>query len=1068
MRMRPALSGLLAAVTVSSGAVVPEAVASPVVAQPPVSAGVTVTLLTGDTVTVSGTRVLNVRAAHGREHMVFHTYTDERGDINVVPEDAQALLAQGKLDPRLFNVTELVEAGFDDTLADRLPLIVDHAGPAPRSTAARVSRELPAVGATALSVERSAAYWPTARTADRVWLDGRVRAALEHSVPQVGAPAAWAAGHTGAGTTVAVLDTGVDATHPDLADAVVDARDFTGGADPDDRNGHGTHVASIVTGADPRHRGVAPDTRILNVKVLADDGFGSESAVLAGMEWAASQGADVINMSLGGGPSDGTDPLSQAVNELTARTGALFVVAAGNEPAYVDLPGTADAALTVGAVNRDDELAEFSGRGPRLLDGAIKPDITAPGVDIVAARASNGVLGEPGQSHMPLSGTSMAAPHVAGAAAILAGAHPDWSPDQIKATLMGNAVPKDGLTVFEQGAGRLDLAAAVRSTVVASPTNLNLGAVRWPHHDNTPISRTLTYTNLGTGPVSLDLAADVVSEDGAPAPEGMFTFAPASLTVPAGGQASTTVTADTSFDGPTGAFTGVVVATRDASSGGGALRTPVAVHREIESYDVTVSAIGYDGAPSDEYRYRFVPIDHVGIYKGFATGPITLRLPRGEYTYTGYVPDAATGRLADFAEPTFMVTQDTEVVYDVRETVPVDITIDDPTARHVHSQLDYGRELGNGRGYVGTTTLVPAGRLPDLTVKPSATRHDDFTFTVETLMARWNGESFDNSPYLYQLKRVDNGISRTPGWHDRRQELAHVRSEHATSTPGATGLREFDVTVPLPVTLDEYYTPDVPWNFRSFNEVIDGDIRTQFMQYAPTVFRRGRTTAVRWNVGVFGPAMAGAQYGGGASFRNQDQLYLQQTLVSDQGRGRWGDGFLPGKTQLLRDGEVIGESDEATRGVFEVGPEDAVYTVRTTADRSAYARLSTRIDVEWTFASQRHDDPLYASYLPLLAVRYAPDLDNENAAPAGEPFTIPVSVQRNGSDHPGQISTLTVEVSYDDGRSWKPVTVTRQRGQWAVTVDHPVGAEFVSLRSAVTDSDGNAQDQTIIRAYALR
>ncbi len=1062
MRSRTALPGLLAVVMAATGTAVPTATAGPVTTPKLTPATAAVTLLTGDTVIVSGDKT-EVRPAKGREHLIFHTETDGHGAVNVVPEDALPLVEKGKLDPRLFNVTELVESGYDDASTDRLPLIVDYAGPTPRSAAAQVSRELPAMSATAVSVERSAAYWPTAREAERVWLDGRVRASLEHSVPQIGAPAAWGGGHTGAGTTVAVLDTGIDATHPDLAGAVVGAQDFTGGDNPDDRQGHGTHVASIVTGEHARYRGVAPDTRLLNGKVLDDTGSGTESTVLAGMEWAAAQGADVVNMSLGGDSSDGTDPLSQAVNRLTAETGTLFVIAAGNEPGYVALPGAADAALTVGAVDRDDELWKNSGRGPRW-DGAVKPDVTAPGVDIVAARAANSSVGEPGQSHMPLTGTSMATPHVAGAAAILAGAHPDWTADQLKAALMGSAIPKDGLTVFEQGTGRVDVTAAVESTVVAAPTSLNLGEVRWPHTDNEPIKKTVTYTNLGTGPVTLDLAAEVTNEDGSPAPQGMFTFTPATLTVPAGGSATTTVTADTSFDGPTGAFSGVVTAT---PGDGAAVRTPIAVHREIESYDVTVSAIGQDGAPPAEYRYRFVPIEHVAIYKGFATGPVTLRLPRGEYHYTGFVFDEAAGRLADFAEPTFMVTKDTEVVYDARETVPVDITIDDPTAKHFYTKLDYERRLGDWRGLIGSTTEVPAGRLGDLTVRPSATRHDDFTFTVETRMAKWNGESFDSSPYLYHLKRTHDGIPRTPGWHDRRQDLARVRSEHATSTPGSTGVREGTVAIPLPGTLHELYTPDVPWSGRSFGEVIDGEFRSYLLQYTPVVFPRGRTTTVRWNNAVFGPAMATSR-NGGTSFRGLDLLWFQQSLVSDAGRGRWGEVSLPGKTQLLRDGEVIGESDEATRGVFEVGPERAVYTLRTTADRSAYARLSTRFDVEWTFSSQRNADPLHAVALPMLGVRYTPNLDDHNAAPGGKRFTIPFSVERNGSDDPAQVASLTVEVSYDDGRTWKATKVKRHQGQWAVTVDHPAGAEFVSLRSSVTDPDGNAQRQTIIRAYALK
>ncbi|HEX6357438.1 hypothetical protein [Actinophytocola sp.] len=310
-------------------------------------------------------------------------------------------------------------------------------------------------------------------------------------------------------------------------------------------------------------------------------------------------------------------------------------------------------------------------------------------------------------------------------------------------------------------------------------------------------------------------------------------------------------------------------------------------------------------------------------------------------------------------------------------------------------------------------------------------------------------------------------MPQTPGWHDRRRDLARVRSEHATSTPGSTGIRERTVAIALPGTLDELYTPDVPWAFRSFSEVIGGEIRTYFLQLDPVVFPRGRTTTVRWNNAVFGPAMASSRLGA-ASFRRGDLLWFQQALVSDQGQGRWGMVPLPGKTQLLRDGEVIGESDTAGEGVFEVGPERAVYTMRTTADRSDYSRLSTKFDIEWTFASQRSEDPTSSPELGMLGVRYAPKLDDHNATLRGKRFTIPFSGERNGSDDPAQVSNPTVEVSYDDGRTWKPTTVKRHRGQWTATVDHPADAEFVSLRSSVSDTDGNSQRQTIIRAYALK
>jgi subtilisin family serine protease len=141
-----------------------------------------------------------------------------------------------------------VRAGYDDASRDRLPLIVDYPGKTPRSAGVQVNRELPAMSAAAVSAERSAAVWPTLKDAEHVWLDGPVRTSLDHSVPQIGAPEAWTAGHTGAGTTVAVLDSGIDVTHPDLADAVAGARNFSSSDTETDNFGHGTHVASIITG----------------------------------------------------------------------------------------------------------------------------------------------------------------------------------------------------------------------------------------------------------------------------------------------------------------------------------------------------------------------------------------------------------------------------------------------------------------------------------------------------------------------------------------------------------------------------------------------------------------------------------------------------------------------------------------------------------------------------------------------------------------------------------------------------------------------------------------------------
>jgi subtilisin family serine protease len=228
------------------------------------------------------------------------------------------------------------------------------------------------------------------------------------------------------------------------------------------------------------------------------------------MQWAASEGARVVNLSVGGGPTDGTDLLAEAVNELTASTGTLFVASAGNFglEQSVGSPAAADAALAVGSVTKSDTLSAFSSRGPRIVDYAVKPEIAAPGSRIIAARAANTGL-DPvavNDSYAELSGTSMAAPHVTGAAALLAQLHPDWQAAELKSALMGSALTLPGVGIYAQGAGRVDLTRALKQTVFANPSNLNLGLQTFPHTDDKPVTKPVTFTNDGAGAVRLSLS----------------------------------------------------------------------------------------------------------------------------------------------------------------------------------------------------------------------------------------------------------------------------------------------------------------------------------------------------------------------------------------------------------------------------------------------------------------------------------------------------------------------------------------------------------------------------------
>ncbi|MEV6264211.1 S8 family serine peptidase [Streptomyces sp. NPDC051784] len=567
----------------------------------------------------------------------------------VIPADAAALIAADKLDPELFNVTQLVAMGYDDARSGGIPVIATAPrtrgakSPAAPRGAARV-RELDSIDATAMKTDSqdARAFWKDiapstrARAFDtsagigKLWLDGKAEAALSESVPQVRAPEAWAAGYDGTGVKVAVLDTGIDATHPDLKDLIGAEKSFVPGESADDGHGHGTHVASTIAGSGAASggakKGVAPGAELYIGKVLSNDGNGTESGVIAGMEWAAGQGVDVVSMSIGtGGASDGKDPVSAAVERLTADGGPLFVIAAGNNgvPSSVSSPGAAPSALTVGAVTKSDVRAGYSSQGPVAGTLGLKPDIAAPGSAISAAAAHPA----PGASpYVSMSGTSMATPHVAGGAAILRQAHPDWDAARLKNALMTSSKKLPAYTPFQLGTGRLDVAAAMTTTVEATGS-VPTAVFRWPNADAERAERAITYRNTGDAAVTLDLAVDTK--------DAGHTLSASSVTVPAGGSADVTLRLDPSGLPVEKAVSGQVTAT-DRATGKLAAHTGFALYKEPERYDYTVELIGRDGKPADgTVALTYPGLSTPGLFSVY--GKTTLRLPPRTYTAFSYL-----------------------------------------------------------------------------------------------------------------------------------------------------------------------------------------------------------------------------------------------------------------------------------------------------------------------------------------------------------------------------------------------------------------------------------------------
>ncbi|MEU7930478.1 S8 family serine peptidase [Micromonospora echinofusca] len=1056
---------------------------------------VTVTLLTGDRVTVTGSRV-SVRPAPGREDVRFLTRRD-RGHLSVVPEDAVAPIRGGRVDRRLFDVTELVAAGYDDARRDHLPLLITGGSGAARRSAVpggvTVTRELPAVGglAATASKRRVTEVWAAvaaagarvgaAGGADRIWLDGRRQLTLDRSVPQIGAPEAHRAGFTGRGVRVAVLDTGIDATHPDLAGRVAEVRNFTEESAAGDVVGHGTHVASIVAGSGAasggRLRGVAPDATLLDGKVCETYGC-PESAILAGMQWAAvEQRADVVNLSLGGYDTPEVDPLEEAVNTLTEQTGALFVISAGNSGRFapVSSPSTADAALSVGAVDRDDSLADFSSRGPRTGDDALKPDITAPGVDIVAARSRDGVIGDPaGDGYVSLSGTSMAAPHVTGAAALLAQQHADWKADRLKALLMSSAKPHPELTAYEQGAGRVDLASAVRQTVTSDPPSVSLGRALWPHDDDTPITRTVTWRNDGAA-TDLELAVEATGPDGRPAPAGMFTLGASRISVPAGGTASATITADTRVDGPDGHYTGRIV----ARSGGTVVAvTPVAVHREVESYVVTARHLNRAGAVAGEYGTTLVALDGLDPYDLYdPDGTAEMRVPKGRYGLVSFVYDVAgeeVTALTQIVQPELVVAGDTRITLDARRGKPVRMSVPQRSATPalVVTEAIFLAETGSytfgmlGSDFEGLHTL-------GLGQPASGERF------VATVSSQWADLEAASSPYLYALSegvpgRMPTGFVR----HYRTKDLATVTHRFNGSSPGLVtdrlvfAQREPDVggwavglrTATPGQRVEHYNTRGVRWYSElDFGVPIDegwADLKAILFS-EPRTLRPGRHYRESWNSAPYGPSFPAA-----GIIRQGDRIEVGLPLHSDAEGHAGGSVADTARTALYRNGVLVGESEEPAYGGFDVPPGAADYRLEVSSKRS-FTDLATEVAATWTFRS-RHvggDDPVA---LPASVIRFAPRLDRDNAAPAGRSFVIPVEVQRQPGAPRARIAALTVDASYDGGKTWQRARVRPGGDGWTATVRHPDGTGYVSLRATARDAAGNTVTQRVIQAYRLR
>ncbi|UCH51805.1 MAG: S8 family serine peptidase, partial [Chloroflexota bacterium] len=1052
-----------------------------------------VTLITGDVVTVTanddGQRSFAVTPANPNQ-LGQHFLTINQGkDTYIIPDGIDLK----KLDMELFNIDYLIDEEYDEEPS--LPLLVSYTPKLTKSQAQSLQGKVTALGkGTKLHesvhtlstrfnyTDIAASYSNLIKQPEvkKIWLNKKVHVKLDDSVPLVGAPWWWSnMGNQGEGMEIAILDTGIDSTHPALDDLdddpvttdpkVIVNQNFTDDTGYDDLYGHGTHCAGIAAGtaAGTVYEGMAPKAYLWNVKVLNRYGSGYEDWVIDGIEFASlgpdgtpqtGDEADIISMSLGDGVTDGTDPASQAVN-LAVERGVVVVVAAGNygsSPYTITTPGTADKAFTIAATDKWDDMAYFSSRGPTLA-GKLKPDIAAPGVDIVSSVPTGSCpLCDP-SGYRSLQGTSMATPHVAGAAALVKQHFGTTAtPQFVKDALMSTALDV-GHTVYEQGSGRLNLSWDPLPAVWITPATLSLG----PYTQEPTCSAIFTFfTTDNVSSHDVSLSVELVDTTGNDYSDNI-TLNQDTFTIPSGGQVDVNLTIDLTTL-PLSRYDGRLTATVDGGTSG----EIHAIFGFRKSVTVTVHKIDISGNPAQNHYLYIFP-------EGMESKPITgYTDDSGNFTFdafdsTYHVLSRSTDAVNDATIWTIAedinVIEDPLIELDERNTGVVDFDPNDeleqkPAGKSSNVVLNFDQYAWS----FSDSWYYPATFITR--VSPCSNCNIGFNYTCYPLadFKPYSPELVNSSDW-YNLSYPATGITGDVTFFADHANLVHRETSYCLPLHEERArwyqycydnmfyFGTYSYFMDAPQQRWEWLSPNVSY-YLYYNRYMS--VTGNCWRFAGISTRYTAAGEYSWAIGCH-PFSSGIDYAyiswnepdnylgiGGNIFRDSyDQDFYNNCA-----------GQPPGHITITQDGNPVVDEDRwdfFSRGFYFSGQPH--FTVEVTGQITVDPKGQTKQELSGSSYTRLDFDAVttHSDYLPPQLLFRVPGIDPYGAVHGGN---ITVKVQATDSS---SVSSLALFSSSDDGNTWQPATLTGISGGW-YTFDLGLLQDcFVSLAAEAEDSHGN-------------